>query len=98
MVGARYFSHDSRSGDEFDDRIVRTGYTRGSRAILGENLAWGSGGLATPRAIVRGWMRSPGHRRNILHGQFREIGIGVVKGKPGHRDGATYATGFGLRF
>jgi len=98
MVRARYFAHDSRSGDEFDDRIVRTGYTRGVRASIGENLAWGSGTLATPRSIVRSWMRSPGHRRNILGKHYREIGIGVVRATPGHGDGATYATEFGRRW
>src|SRR3712207_1134151 len=60
MVRARYFSHDSRGGSAFDDRISRTGYARGRRATVGENLAWGTGSLATPRAIVRSWMNSPG--------------------------------------
>ena len=33
---------------------------------------------ARPREIVAAWMNSPGHRANILHRRFREIGIGVV--------------------
>ena len=99
MVRARYFSHDSRSGRAFDDRIIRTGYARGRRASVGENLAWGSGTLATPRAIVKGWMKSPGHRANILQPAFREIGIGIASGTPATGDdGATYATEFGRRF
>jgi uncharacterized protein YkwD len=99
MVRARYFAHDSRSGREFHERILLTGYARGRRATLGENLAWGTGDSATPRSIVEGWMNSPAHRANILRGQFREIGIAIVRGtpsKPG--DGATYATEFGTRF
>jgi len=99
MVGARYFSHDSRSGRKFDTRIKRTGYARGGRAAVGENLAWGTGELATPRAIVRGWMNSPGHRANILHRVFREIGIAITHGTPRTPNaGATYATEFGRRF
>ena len=99
MVRARYFAHDSRSGREFDDRIVRTGYTHGRRAMLGENLAWGTGSYSTPRRIMRGWMESPGHRANILRPEFREIGIAVVAGTPRTGpDGATYATEFGRRF
>ena len=99
MVRARYFSHHSRGGRAFDDRIVRTGYARGRRASVGENLAWGTGELATPRAIVKGWMKSPGHRANILQPAFREIGIAVRTGNPQTgRSGATYATEFGRRF
>ena len=29
------------------------------------------------RNLVDGWMKSPGHRANILHGGFRYIGVGV---------------------
>ena len=98
MVRRRYFSHDSRSGDHFDDRIRRTGYLRGARsALVGENLGWGTGFLATPRAMVRQWMNSPGHRANILRPGFKEIGIAVVTRTPGGTRGATYATAFGRR-
>ena len=98
MVSGHYFAHDSRSGASFADRIQRTGWTRGRRCwAVGENLAWGAGPLATPRAIAAAWMRSPGHRRNILDGRFHQIGIGVVRAAPlgGARDGATYTTDFG---
>jgi uncharacterized protein YkwD len=99
MVRKRYFSHSSRSGRDFQQRIVRTGYTRRGAALLGENLAWGTRRLATPRAVVRGWMNSPGHRANILRPKFRHIGIGVVKAAPTHAaGGATYAAEFGRRY
>ena len=99
MVRKRYFAHNSRSGRDFKSRIVRTGYTRGSAAILGENLAWGSRSQATPRAIVRSWMASPGHRANVLQPRFREIGIGVVRASPqGSSHAATYAAEFGKRY
>lgn len=99
MVRTRYFAHDSRSGREFDDRILRTGYARGGRALLGENLAYGTGRYSTPRRIMRGWMESPGHRANILRREFREIGIAVVRGTPQTGpNGATYATEFGRRW
>lgn len=99
MVKRRYFSHVSRGGTAFSTRIKRTGYLRGAgRALLGENLAWGSGRLATPRAIVRTWMSSPGHRANILKPAFREVGIGVVRARPAGTPGATYAAEFGRRY
>jgi uncharacterized protein YkwD len=45
----------------------------------GENLAWGSGRQATPRAIFSMWMRSQGHRENIL-GAYEDTGIGLQVG------------------
>jgi uncharacterized protein YkwD len=98
MVDHRYFSHDAPSGQNFVQRIMRTNYVPGSASwFLGENLAWGSRERSTPRQIVRAWMASPGHRRNILTGGFREIGIAVVAGAPaaGVAQAATYATEFG---
>jgi uncharacterized protein YkwD len=101
MVRRDYFSHTAPGGVSFVDRILRQDYVRPRQGwALGENLAWGSYRLATPKAIVRSWMRSPGHRANILSRRFREIGIGVVRGapQPGTEHAATYATSFGTRF
>jgi uncharacterized protein YkwD len=100
MVSKRYFAHDSRSGSDFKQRILRTDYVRaGHSAILGENLAWGSHEEATPRSIVRAWMASPGHRANVLQSTFREIGIGIVRASPrGSNRAATYAAEFGRRY
>jgi uncharacterized protein YkwD len=100
MVKRNYFSHTSRTGSDVVDRLTRTGYMRGARAwTVGENLAWGSGGRSTPREIVAAWMKSSGHRANILQRRFREIGIGVVFGSPQGSNGpaATYTTTFGAR-
>jgi uncharacterized protein YkwD len=95
MVSGRFFAHEA-AGSTLRTRVKRTGYIRGNWS-LGENIAWGSGGLATPRAIVNGWMNSPGHRANILYGKFRDIGIGIRLGAPGANlsGGATYVTDFG---
>lgn len=101
MVERDYFSHTSLGGATFVDRIMRQDYVNpGEGWTLGENLAWGSYELATPKSIVRSWMHSPGHRANILNGDFHEIGIGVVEGAPesGVEHAATYATSFGTRY
>ena len=100
MVRNRYFSHTSRSGSNVVSRLRRLGYMRGARRwAVGENLAWGSGGQGTPRSIVAAWMRSPGHRANILASNFREMGIGVLFGAPRSigRAAATLTTTFGAR-
>ena len=102
MVDARFFDHTSPGGATMLDRIRRTGYTSGARAwSLGENIAWGSGRLATAAQIHRSWMNSAGHRANILRRAFREIGIGIETGLPvrlsAAQSGATYTTDFGFR-
>ena len=101
MTRRNYFSHTSLNGSSFLDRIRRTGYLSNAHAwMAGENLAWGSGHLATPRLTVRAWMNSPGHRHNILTGRFSSIGIGIAWGAParvGGNPAATYATDFGFK-
>jgi uncharacterized protein YkwD len=101
MVARGYFSHDAPDGDDMVDRILSTGYARGADAwSVGENIAYATGELATAAQIHRAWMRSPGHRANILRRPFREIGIGIALGAPVEargQDGATYTADFGLR-
>jgi uncharacterized protein YkwD len=104
MVRKAFFDHVSPSGSTLLSRIKKTTYLKGgnrpraSAWTLGENLAWGTEALSTPSATVRGWMRSAGHRRNILTRGFREVGIGVAIGTPSDGpDGATYVTAFGKR-
>jgi uncharacterized protein YkwD len=99
MVRQRFFEHTSPLGTTFVQRIARTAYLADANGwSLGENLAWGSEVLARPRQIVRAWMHSPGHRRNILDPRFREVGIGIVLGTPrGSAPGATYVNEFGRR-
>jgi uncharacterized protein YkwD len=95
MVAGRFFAHEAAHSTPLS-RIKKTGYVRGNWA-LGENLAWGSGALATPQAIVNGWMHSPPHKANILYAKFRDIGIAIKLGAPGQglSGGATYVTDFG---
>jgi uncharacterized protein YkwD len=99
MVRRDYFGHDSLGGGTFVDRILRSGYLRGTRSwTVGENIAWGTYDHSVPRVITRMWMGSPGHRANILNSSFRDVGIGVAIGAPGVTGpGATYATDFGTK-
>ena len=100
MVDAHFFNHVTPSGRTMIDRVRRAGYLRrvhGSWSI-GENIAWASGRLSTADEITDVWMRSEGHRANILRSKFREIGIGISIGTPaGSRSGATYTENFGFR-
>ncbi len=94
MATRNYFSHTSQGGKTFVSRIMGARYiTPGKTWTVGENLAWGTGSLSTPAAAVAGWMRSPGHRANILKGSFKEIGIGVALAGPK----TVFTTDFGRR-
>jgi uncharacterized protein YkwD len=102
MVAAHFFDHTTPAGATMVERIRRTGYTSGARGwSIGENIAWGTGRLATAVQIHRSWMHSPGHRANILQRSFREIGIGIETGVPVRlsvsQPGATYTADFGVR-
>ena len=49
----------------------------------GENIWMGSGYPAgdvrqLARMVVDSWMSSPGHRQNLLHPEFTDIGVGVA--------------------
>lgn len=98
MASRHFFSHTSPDGSTFVDRIRGTGYLSGASSwSIGENIAYGSGGQGTPRAIGSAWMTSPGHRANILSSSFSSIGIGIVARTPFGGNGATYTTDFGRR-
>ena len=101
MVSADYFDHVSPDGETPLDRIEASTYlSPGSPYLLGENIALGTLQLSTPAAIVARWMKSPGHRANILNSEFRDTGIGVVARAPSRysngQRGATYTQQFGV--
>ena len=98
MVSRGFFEHTTPSGVTMVDRIMATRYASPRVGwAFGENLAWGTGSLATPRLIMKAWMESSGHRANVVRRAYREIGIGVVTGVPSDRDaGATYTADFGV--
>lgn len=79
MSAGDYFEHDGRHGDTPLSRMRASGYIFSSHIgyAVGENIAWATLWMATPKAIVASWMASPGHRANILDATFRETGIGV---------------------
>jgi uncharacterized protein YkwD len=76
IIRCNEFSHEA-CGREFTYWMTHFGYEGCSE---GENIAWGSGGLGTPASIFKAWMRSQGHRENIL-GPYEETGVGLQSGK-----------------
>ena len=65
-----YFSHTSQNGASFADRIKRAGY-KGAPAA--ENIAYG---YPSAKAVVNGWLNSPGHRANMLNCKIKSLGVG----------------------
>ena len=101
MTRGGYFEHESPYGQTMLQRIESSGYIPGPNVgyELGENIAWGSLGNATPAAIVAAWMASRGHRENILNPNYRDSGMGVSPDLPtsfaGGQAGAIYTQDFG---
>jgi uncharacterized protein YkwD len=96
-----YFSHTSPTGQTLLMRIEASGFIPNGNVgyTLGENIAWGTLWLGTPRTIVKAWMESPGHRANILDEAFRYTGVGVDPNLPrsmsGGQAGGMYTQDFG---
>ncbi len=98
MVQNHYFSHESKGGSAPAGRASAAGYSaKAKSAQVGENIAWGSGTLSTPAAIVQAWMNSSGHRKNMLRRSFREAGLAISPGTPDPASGGggTYVQVFG---
>lgn len=74
MAANKHFGHTRRDGRKFFQTIFESGYPL---AVCGENLAVG---FSTPEEVFEGWISSLGHRQNILHAKFTEIGVGHATG------------------
>lgn len=84
--------HTGADGRPFWVRIYRAGYSR--KKAIGENL--GMIGGCTPRAgkiMVNMWLKSPGHRRNLLSKNYRNVGIAISSDR--NCANTVYATTFG---
>ena len=79
MARHGFFAHRWSNGDPFGRWIRRYWPGPGYRSwSAGENLYW-EGPSTTARRVVRAWMRSPGHRRNLLSRDWRRVGVGAVR-------------------
>ena len=73
MARTGKMSHKVGFRHGFSSRLKRVGY----HGLAAENIARGQ---KTLRRVLSGWMRSPGHRRNMLHPRMRYLGLSVAKG------------------
>jgi len=75
MAKKGYFAHTTPEGYDPWYWLTEAGY---NYAAAGENLAVN---FSDSEDVVNAWMDSPGHRDNILHESFTEIGIATAKGE-----------------
>lgn len=73
MAAHSNMSHTGSDGSDPGQRITRAGYQWSAYA---ENVAYG---YDTAAKVMEGWMNSPGHKRNILDCNVKEIGIGLAQ-------------------
>jgi uncharacterized protein YkwD len=73
MATNHYFSHTSRDGRTFVDRITAAGYP----VPRSENIA---AGQPTVAAVMDAWMGSAGHRANILDCSALAMGAASAQG------------------
>lgn len=94
MLQHHYFDHARSDGPSFTDRMMRFGYGQDADdSLVGENLAWASTPIATPKAMVRMWMNSPQHRENILTPAFRDQAVTALWADPRSSGGAYSSAG-----
>jgi uncharacterized protein YkwD len=76
MLNLNMLEHQLPSEPGLEARLAEAGARFTS---IAENIAVGS----NPQTIHDGWMRSPGHRKNILNPQTTSVGIAAVRGPAG---------------
>ncbi|MFF4099429.1 sigma-70 family RNA polymerase sigma factor [Streptomyces sp. NPDC001903] len=77
MAARDFFDHTNPDGADPGKRTTAAGYRW---STYGENIARGQ---QTAASVMDSWMKSPGHRANILNCSFKDIGVGIHQGPGG---------------
>lgn len=80
------FSHTAKG--TMSSRVKDAGY---KPKAVGENIAVGQRSVST---VLKSWMHSEGHKKNILSGKYTEVGFGIARNKEGR---LLWVTDFGDR-
>lgn len=89
MLANDYWAHYSPQGKSPWVFINQHGY---KYTYAGENLARD---FEDAKSVVEAWMNSPSHKNNLLDNNFKEIGVAVVSGKLGGKEGILVVQMFG---
>lgn len=83
MARRNYFAHETPDGGDVF-AILRNSQVRFWAA--GENLARNNYDMAmVPDVAMAGWIKSPGHRANLVHPAFGRLGVGMAVAKDGKK-------------
>lgn len=80
MIDMDYFAHGSPKKD-WVEPYHRAYYAGFFEAFVGENIAYnfGENDKMAAKNLMQTWMKSPGHRANILNKEYTHLGVGIVK-------------------
>lgn len=70
MLANKTMSHTGANGSSVGTRVTAAGYIW--RAV-GENVAMG---FTSEDAVMKGWLGSSGHCKNIMSANYKELGVG----------------------
>jgi uncharacterized protein YkwD len=89
MAATDCLAHRCAGEADLEGRVRKAGYFDGAQTWrYAENTGCG----LSAEAMVSNWMESDFHRINILEGEFRDLGVGVVDERVKRRCGKGYAT------
>lgn len=71
MATKRFFDHTTPDGRTFKDRVDAA---KIAFSYVGENIAFN---YLTPFELANGWIKSKGHRENLLNPAFTQAAIGI---------------------
>lgn len=71
MASRRYFGHHNPEGQSVGDRLEVAGV---AYQYAGENIAF----VQNENEAMEGFLKSAGHKANILNSRYTRIGIGVI--------------------
>lgn len=69
MAAHNSMTHEGSDGSTPDTRMTRAGFAWNSCA---ENIA---NGYDTPQLVIEGWLKSPGHCKNLMNPSYRFMGV-----------------------
>lgn len=90
MAKNDFFAHEGSDDSDVSVRALRFNY---NYRMVGENIA---AGYPDVQATVDGWVKSPGHCRNLMNPDFKEIGFGYAEQK-GTEYGKYWVQVFGVQ-
>lgn len=69
IAARQQLDHTGQDGSSVSSRVTDTGYSWGAVA---ENIAVGYWDI---KGVIRGWVESPGHCRNMMNPDYKEVSV-----------------------